>query len=173
MTQWKNFWMYLQMLFLLTQHNRRASNRYKINRAFWLSKPTICRKNSSNDDNQRSLLDFHDFFTCKCSFCWRCTIDVVRIVAKFFGSMVPSLSVRLLTAPLSRLRWFGWKYNKKIHILPVKNQIKPQFNKRSWLWRHLICRQNIMLEKYRLVWPQWWSCADVSQQGVDFTKKNQ
>ena len=25
----------------------------------------------------------------------------------------------------------------------------------------------------KIVWPQWWSFADVSQQGLDFSKKNQ
>ena len=29
----------------------------------------------------------------------------------------------------------------------------------------------VSLVSYFLVWPQWWSFADVSQQGVDFSKK--
>ena len=28
-----------------------------------------------------------------------------------------------------------------------------------------------MISYYTLVWPQWWSFADVSQQGVDFSKR--
>ena len=34
-----------------------------------------------------------------------------------------------------------------------------------------ICRKNPSYLGYIIVWPQWWSFADVSQQGVDFSKK--
>ena len=31
--------------------------------------------------------------------------------------------------------------------------------------------QKVRTLPYLLVWPQWWSFADVSQQGIDFSKK--
>ena len=34
------------------------------------------------------------FHACKCSFCCRCTMEVVRMVAKFFGSIVASSGLK-------------------------------------------------------------------------------
>ena len=34
-----------------------------------------------------------------------------------------------------------------------------------------IAQTNIVWVGTVLVWPQWWSFADVSQQGIDFSKK--
>ena len=70
--------MYLQMLFLLTLHNRRGSNRCKILR-----------------------------------------VDGSVVIGKAAHSPTQQVAVIRL------------KIQQEIHILPVKNQIKPQFNKRS------------------------------------------
>ena len=113
--------------------------------------------------------------SCRCSFCWRWTIEVVRIVAKFFGSIVES---SLMLGVANILRGFTWKcgifkssvnapmkarcgrlglieFNRIYPNLEIIKKVKDMSNVTRWKYlRHL--RRSQLMRRRRQGWrPSW------------------
>ena len=61
------------------------------------------------------------------------------------------------------------KLRCKITTLPKIKKFQNPFN--YWTVSKILILDHIRTVTWILVWPQWWSFTDVSQQGVDFSKK--
>ena len=64
------------------------------------------------------------------------------------------------------------KLLKKNFVVKIVFGFLWQKSTSGWLCKCALIMRINHKELDCLVWPQWWSFADVSQQGVDFSKKN-